>query len=486
LEIRRRPAAALSVVTVAAFVLVAPFGPPVHAQSAPATKPTTTPKPTAKPATGTSAKTPAGKSSANAGRVDGIAAVVNDDVVLQSDVEEQLYLFLSRAQAQPDSSTLDTLRRQILDQLIDEKLIVAEAEHQGVTVPDAEIERQVDAAIADAKQRLGSPEAFQQQLARENLTEDKLRDKYREDVRRQLMAQRLVQKQIPPKKVDSTAAAVYFKANPDKFPKLPAELKLSVIQIPVVADSSVDAKAKAKIEAIRRRIVAGEKFAKVASEVSDDETSARAGGDLGYFTRGSMEPEFEDAAFSQTVGQLGKPVRSSYGWHLIEVIDRDTMKTITRRDSIGPDGKPVLEVHARHILVKVDLTDADAQRAQKTAQFVKSEIDKGKDFGTLAQKYSQYKGPHSADGDVGFVSLGTLAPNIRAGLDSLKVGQVSDILPNRTGFNIFKVTDRHPERAYTYEEIKEELPDAVSQILFKDKYDAYVKTLRSKAQIQIR
>jgi parvulin-like peptidyl-prolyl isomerase len=248
----------------------------------------------------------------------------------------------------------------------------------------------------------------------------------------------------------------------------------------------VDAKAKAKIETIRRRIVAGEKFAKVASEVSDDETSARAGGDLGYFTRGSMEPEFEDAAFSQTVGQLGKPVRSSYGWHLIEVIDRDTMKTITRRDSVGPDGKPVLEVHARHILVKVDLTDADAQRAQKTAQFVKSEIDKGKDFGTLAQKYSQYKGPHSADGDVGFVSLGTLAPNIRAGLDTLKVGQLSDILPNRTGFNIFKVTDRHPERAYTYEEIKEELPDAVSQILFKDKYDAYVKTLRSKAQIQIR
>jgi peptidyl-prolyl cis-trans isomerase SurA len=481
LEIRRRPAAVLAVVTVAAIVSVAVFGPPVHAQSAPATKPA------AKPATGTSAKPPAAaKGIGPAARVDGIAAVVNDDVVLQSDVEEQLYLFLSRAQAQPDSSTLDTLRRQILDQLIDEKLIVGEAEHQGITVPDAEIAHQVDAAIADAKERLGSPEAFQQQLARENMTEDKLRDKYKEDVRRQLMAQRLIQKQIPQKKVDSTAAASYFKANPDKFPKLPAELKLSVIQIPVVADSVVDAKAKTKIDGIRKRIVGGEKFAKVASEVSDDETSARAGGDLGYFTRGSMEPEFEDAAFSQTVGQLGKPVRSSYGWHLIEVIDRDTMKTISRRDSIGPDGKPLLEVHARHILVKVDLTEADAQRAQKTTQFIKSELDKGKDFGTLAQKYSKYKGPHSVDGDVGFVSLGTLAPNIRAGLDTLKVGQVSDILPNRTGFNIFKVTDRHPERAYSYEEIKEELPDAVAQIIFKDKYDAYVKTLRSKAQIQIR
>ncbi|MFI5370811.1 MAG: peptidylprolyl isomerase, partial [Candidatus Eisenbacteria bacterium] len=227
-------------------------------------------------------------------------------------------------------------------------------------------------------------------------------------------------------------------------------------------------------------------FAKVATETSDDDVSARAGGDLGYFTRGSMEPDFEEAAFSQKPGVVGPPVRSSYGWHIIEVMDRDTVKTIAHQDSIGADGKPVMEVHARHILVKVELTDADAQRAKKLADQIKSQLDRGLDFGTLAQKYSQYKGPHSADGDVGFVSLGTLAPNIRAGLDSLKIGEVSQILPNRTGFNIFKVTDRKPERAYTYDEIKEELPDAVAQIQFKEKYDAYVKTLRSKAQVQIR
>ncbi len=448
------------------------------ASAAPAT---TTPAPASTPTAA-----PATPAAADE-RIDGIAAVVNDDVVLQSDVEEQLYLFLQRAQAQPDSATLDTLRRQVLDQLIDEKLIVAEANRQGITVPDAEVARQVEAAVADAKQRMGSPEAFQQQLQRENLTEEKLRDKYREDVKRQMMAQRLVAKQIPPKKVTAAEAETFFKANPDKFPKVPAELKLSVIQIPVTADSATDAKAKAKIEAIRKRIVTGgEKFAKVAAEVSEDEGSARSGGDLGYFTKGNMVPEFENAAFTQKVGVVGPPIRSSFGWHIIEVMDRDTVKTAAKRDSIGPDGKPVIEAHARHILVKVEVSETDVERARKLIERIKADLDKGLDFGTLAQKYSQYKGPHSPDGDVGFVSLGTLAPNIRTGLDSLKVGQVSEILPNQTGFNIFKVTDRKPERTYTYEEIKDELPDAVSQIQFKDRYDTYVKTLRSKAQIQYR
>jgi peptidyl-prolyl cis-trans isomerase SurA len=483
----RRPASSFGALAViAALALASLPQAPADAQTAGGKKPGTAPPAAVAPVPAPAAVKTVPPAD-DTGRIDGIAAVVNDDVVLQSDVEEQLYLFLQRAQAQPDSSTIDTLRRQVLEQLIDEKLIVAEAERQGVTVQDAEVARQVESAISDAKGRMGSPEAFQQQLQRENMTEEKLRDKYREDVKRQMLAQRLVQKQIPTKKVTPAEAEAYFRANPDKFPKMPAELKMSVIQIPVMADSVTDAKARLRIDAIRKRIVTGgEKFAKVASETSEDEVSARSGGDLGYFTRGSLEPDFEAAAFSQKPGVVGPPVRSSFGWHVIEVMDRDTVKTIAHKDSIGADGKAVLEVHARHILVKIELTDADVQRAQTLAEKIKADLDKGLDFGTLAQRYSQYKGPHSPDGDVGFVSLGTLAPNIRAGLEPLKVGQVSPILPNRTGFNIFKLTDRKPERAYTYEEIKDELPEAVSQIQFKEKYDAYVKGLRSKAQIQIR
>jgi peptidyl-prolyl cis-trans isomerase SurA len=420
------------------------------------------------------------------GRLDGIAAVVNDDVVLQSDVEEQLYLFLMRAQAQPDSATIDTLRRQVLDQLIDEKLVVAEAKRQGVTVPESEINKEVDQAIADAKQRMGSTEAFQAQLGKENLTEAKLREKYHDEVQRQMLGQRLLQKQFPRKPVTVTEAEAYFKAHPDKFPKAPVELRLSVIQIPVEADSGRSARALTKIQAIRKRIVGGEKFAKVAQETSDDTESARAGGDLGYFARGNTEPEFERAAFAQKIGELGPPVRSTFGWHLIEVLERDTMRTATGRDSLDDDGKPVLEAHARHILVKVVIDSTDILRARQLADRVHSEAVKGTDFTTLVKRYSKYIGPASPDGDLGFVSLATLSPNIRAGLEPLKPGQVSDVLVNQRGFNIFKVGDRHDERAFTYAEVKNELPTAVANIQYREKYDTWVKSLRTRARIQYR
>jgi parvulin-like peptidyl-prolyl isomerase len=406
--------------------------------------------------------------------------------VLQSDVEDQLYLFLMRAQTQPDSATIDTLRRQVLDQLIDEKLVVAEAKRQGVTVPESEINKEVDQAISDAKQRMGSAEAFQAQLAKENLTEAKLREKYHDEIQRQMLGQRLLQRQFPRKPVSEAEAEAYFKAHPDKFPRAPAELRLSVIQIPVEADSGRSARGLAKIQGIRKRIVAGEKFAKVAQETSDDTESARAGGDLGYFTRGNTEPEFEKAAFSQKLNELGPPVKSTFGWHLIEVMERDTMRTAAGRDSLDDDGTPVLEAHARHILVKVEIDSTDILRARTLADRVHAEAAKGSDFTALVKRYSRYAGPASPEGDLGFVSLATLSPAIRAGLEPLKAGEVSDVLVNQRGFNIFKVADRHDERAFTLAEVKDELPSAVGNIQYREKYDAWVKGLRTKARIQYR
>ena len=449
---------------------------------------TPVPATTAK-APATNPKTPKARATSTGGsqRLDGITAVVNDEVVLESDVEEQLYLFLLRAQAQPDSAQVDTLRHQILDQLIDEKLIVAEAKRQGISVTDGEVSKQVDEAIQDAKTRLGSAAAFAEQLEKENLTEDKLRDKYRNEVRRQLTAQRLVQRQIIRKPVSVTEAEAYFKTHPDKFPKVPPEVRVAVVQIPVTADSLTEEKARARALAARKRVVTGgEKFAKVAAEVSEDPGSAQSGGDLGYFTRGRMDPVFEDAAFRQKIGEVGMPIHSAFGWHVIEVIDRDTVKTAANRDSLDDDNKPVLEAHARHILIRVDVADADVERSKKVAEKVHAEAVKGTDFTTLVKKYSHYQGPQTPDGDLGFLSYGQLQPQIRAGLDSVKVGEVSDVLVNRAGFNIFKVLERKPERDYALDEIRDDLPQAVAQIQYREKYDAWVKSLRSKAHIEIR
>ena len=144
-------------------------------------------------------------------------------------------------------------------------------------------------------------------------------------------------------------------------------------------------------------------------------------------------------------------------------------------------------MHARHILVKVAPTDADVQRAFELAKKVRDQAAaKGADYAALVKRHSMYQGNAGPDGDVGFLSLGQLPPNIRAALDPLQVGDVSEVLTNQQGFNIFKVNERKPERAFEVAEIKEELPEAVAQAQFRVKYEAWIKTLRSKAQIEYR
>jgi peptidyl-prolyl cis-trans isomerase SurA len=450
---------------------------------------TTAKKPAASstvPSKSAPAPKPAPQRNPDAQTLDAIAAMVNDEPVLASDVEEQLFLFLQRAQVQPDSSQVDTLRRQVLDQLIDEKLVLAEAKKQNLTVTPADVQKQVDNAIADAKQRYGGDAGFREQLARENTTEARLRERYKNDVEKQLLEQRVVQKMIPKRTVSQADAEAYFLAHKDKFPKVPPQLHLQVIQITPSPDSAALKAGKARIDSVRKRIMAGEKFAKIAADVSDDPGTAKSGGDLGFFRRGQMEPTIEDAAFGQANGKVSQPIHSPYGFHLIETMERDTVRGPNGADSLGADGKPIVEVHARHILVRVTPTDADVERAQALAERVRDQAAKGADFAMLVKKYSTYRGPASADGDVGFLSLGTLQPSIRAGLEPLKPGDVSPVLPNSQGFNIFKVLERKPERDYELQEIKEELPDAVAEAQFRDKYDAWLKTLRSKAQIEYR
>jgi peptidyl-prolyl cis-trans isomerase SurA len=418
--------------------------------------------------------------------LDGIAAIVNDDLVLRSEVEEQLGLFINNNHLTPDSAEVDTLRSQILDQLINEKLLVAEAKREGLSATSAEIDKQVDQAITEAKQRFGSEDAYQQALLKENLTEAKLREKFHGDLERQILVDRLKRKQFPHKPVSQAEAEAFFKEHPDRFPPFPAQVRLAVIQIPVTPDSAALARAKSSALAARKRILAGEKFAKVAAQVSEDAGSSQAGGDLGFFTRGTMEPEFEKYAFSAKLNTLSPPIQTPFGWHLIEVLDRDTVKTVTHRDSLDRDGKPLLEAHVRHILFRVPLTNDDADRALALAERVRDEALRGADFATLVKRYSKYEGQQGEGGDVGFVSLASLQPPIRAGLDSLEVGQLSQPLANQVGYNVFKVLDRQAERPYTLEEIKSDLPQVVEELKQREQYDAWIKELRSHAHIEIR
>ena len=404
-------------------------------------------------------------------RIDGVAAVVDNEVVLQSEVDEQLYLFLQQSQGRPDSLQVQQLRKDILDKLIDDRVIVSEAKRQNLTASEAEIEKQVSEAIADTKKRLGSDEAFLSELRREGLSEEDLRKRYREEVQKQLLANALLRRQLGKLEITPAEAEKYFNENKDKFPRRPAAIKAQVIQVPIEPDSLERAAVRKRANDALARIKKGEPFSRLAQTLSEDPGTAQSGGDLGWFKRGSLDSTFELAAFKVPVGQVSGVVSTPFGYHLIKVEEADAAKG---------------EIHARHILFRVQPSEADANRSKAQIEQIRAQAVKGVDFGTLARRYSKYKGPAASDGDLGFLPLTVFSVDFRAALDTLELGQVSPPLLNPQGFHLFKVNDRQPERTYEIAEIQNDLPELVRQQKLKEQYDSFVAELRKKAHIEYR
>jgi peptidyl-prolyl cis-trans isomerase SurA len=401
-----------------------------------------------------------------------VAAVVEGEPIFESEIEEQLYLFLLQTGARPESTEVDDMRKEILERLIDEKLIVQEAERAGVTVPEAEVEAQVTAAIDDAKQRLGGQAGFQTELAREGISEAQLRERYRAEIKQQALANQLLRRQINlDLEVSPVEAETYFAQHKDEFPLRPPEFRVGIIQIAIEPDEKELATARKRAEDALARVKGGESFTRVAQELSEDPATRNSGGDLGFFGRGQLEPAFEQAAFSLGPGEVSGIILTPFGFHIIRVEELDAAKG---------------EVHARHMLFRVPLTPADQERAKKKADVVYEKAVGGGDFAALITEHSTYSGPQGGGGDLGFLPGSEFSPDIRAVLDTLETGSISPPLLSPQGYVIFRMLDKRPEREYELAEIKDDLPEFVRRLKLQHEYEAWVATLRDKAHVEIK
>ncbi|MBN1209184.1 MAG: peptidylprolyl isomerase [Myxococcaceae bacterium] len=259
---------------------------------------------------------------ARAELVDKVAAVVNRDVITLSEVQQRASPELARLAGERDPRKRADQRAQILklalDTLIAEKLIEAEIRELGMTVSAAE----VDEAMQDVQKQNGitDPAQFEQLLAREGYT----LKSYKEFLGKQIARGRLMQMKVSAK---VKVAEEDLKAAYAQYAKLEGEeAEVHARHILV----SVDAKATPEqVEAARKKALAimeearrpGMDFEALARARSDG-SSKDQGGDLGFFRRGVMVPEFEKAAFSLKVGQVSEPIRTSHGWHVLKVEER--------------------------------------------------------------------------------------------------------------------------------------------------------------------
>lgn len=259
-----------------------------------------------------------------------VAARVNGEEISQMRLERYFAEYLEdqgRAVASIRSpSAYKQLRQAALDALIDKELLWQEALKRGVVISDATVQSQVD----QTRQAMGGAQVFARRLEDAGFDEAA----YIEYTRRDLAAQQVFSELTRVDAPDEQQVRAFFEEHRAEMNR-PEEIQVRhiLIKVPQGAEASTVAAARLRLEAMRKKISEGADFASVARSDSED-ASASQGGDLGYFPRGRMLPEFEAAAFALAPGAISEPVRTAVGWHLIYLQNRMEAANVTEEQGL--------------------------------------------------------------------------------------------------------------------------------------------------------
>ena len=307
-----------------------------------------------------------GQVMAQDGIVDEIVAIVGDKIVLRSDVDVE-YFQLSREI--PDLSP--DLKCEILNQKIVEQLLLYKAQLDSVEVGEDRVEGELDKRIRYFVNQIGSEKALEEYYGRSIL---EIKSQFRGKIQEQILIQDMQSRILADVKVSPTEVKKFFNSIPkDSLPRYSAEVEVG--QIVMVPKVSPEQKVLAleKITDIRKRILAGEDFCTMAILYSMDQGTRSKCGELGYFGRGEMVPQFEAMAFKLKNDTVSNVIESKFGYHILKRIDRKGDR-----------------VNVRHILIKPDVISSDLTRKRKEIDSVYHKIKAGvMTFPDAAKKYSE-------------------------------------------------------------------------------------------------
>lgn len=407
--------------------------------------------------------------------VDRVVAIVDDHAILLSDVLREMNLArLQRDLRNLSEAEQQQLFKQVLEDMIDDQLLVAQAKVKGFEVGDQELQDAVDEAIRAIKQRIGSEELYRAELERQGLTEAEVRDMHREQRRKQILASRVIQSELRSKIAVSDDQVEQFWVTqhdslPDELKFTPETVQLAhILTIPSTEDLEV--KVRARMDSILARVNAGEDFAAVAQQVSEWPTAQR-GGDLGDFRYGDFNSDDFDAAVSKLQpGEISAPFETRFGLMIVKLEARngDVMR-------------------ARHIVLKMEPSENAQVAALEQAQEIRRRAVAGESFEELARTYSD--DPNSRDrGGVLENEWATddLLPEFRAPIAALEIGGISDVVKSPNGFHVFKLLTRTSSRQTTLADVREPLRRYLEQIELEKRFDTYVNELRKQFYVEIR
>lgn len=457
--------------------------------------------------------------------VDGIAAIVNKHVITLGQLADKTAQTRQQmAQQQVPVPDAQTLRYQVLQQMINTELQNQEAQQLGIHVSDAQVEQAIQTV---AQRNRVSVEQLRKEIAATGMGWEAYREELREQIMQDILRQRLVEDHI----TISDSDVDTFLSSPVQVGAMPVvqspppvqaepvapvatgpellEIAQILVAVPDYATDDIVQEKRKKAESLLKKLRSGADFAAVAA-ASSDGPQALQGGDMGIRPLGDWPDLFAQAVKKLAPGHISDVIQSGRGFHILKVLRRGYAQAPAARQSKKtqqaaqtaqtaqavhaaaqqaaatqqPSGPMmVTQTHARHILIKTTKVVSDAQ-ARETLVRLRERIEHGEKFSELAKRYSEDASAPQG-GDLGWLSPGQTVPAFEQAMDALQDGQVSEPVQTPFGWHLIEVEERRTkdmEKEYRRMQARREL----MQRRIGPAYEDWLDQLRGKAYIDNR
>jgi peptidyl-prolyl cis-trans isomerase SurA len=407
---------------------------------------------------------------------DGIVAVVGKEIILKSDVDEQQLLFLMQY---PEAKREPQLRKRLVDNLIDQKILLTKAKIDSVTVDEKAIDDL--AATKYNSLRTGFPSVSDME-SRFSRPVSRLKQDIRDDIRNQQMIDALRRKRFHDVTVTYEEVMDFYRKEKDRLPQVPEEVSIAqIIKYPEFSDAARQ-EALEKIKTVQTKLKGGADFAALAREYSEDPGSRSLGGDLGFVQKGELVSSFELAAFALKPGQVSDVVESRFGYHIIQLLEKEGSS-----------------IHVRHILAVFDRSRTDEPKTMALLGTIRADILSGRtSFAAMAEKYSDDPLSAKLGGVIkssasgrSLIEVASLKPELQQIISGMKnagdMSQPQRIQPPKGEpfFALFLLNSRVPAHNMTpdhdFARLEELTADGKRQKLFT----AWIESLKKEVMVQV-
>jgi peptidyl-prolyl cis-trans isomerase SurA len=405
-------------------------------------------------------------------KLDEIVAIIGDSLILSSELDAYTLLRVNQLGIKPDSLERDILRYNLLNEIVEGKILLVHAEKDtNISITNEEIENEVNNRINYIlKQNNIDLNALDALLKREQgINLITFKKEIGQQIRQEIFKQKVQQFYISADNISRNDVEVFYKEYKDSLPSLGESVRLSTISINLRPSDEVKEKAFAKISLIKEMLDNGDDFDKIA-KLHSEGPNAKNGGELGYISKGTLNLiNFEEIIFSLKPGETSNIFSTNMGFHIVNIIDRKDQ-----------------QVRVRQIFVNFNFPEEKIQEITSLLDSIKLHCTNQEDFIKAVQLYSSDDATKARNGQLKWQVTSGLDPKIKSAFDTFTVGSISSYIKNDNLLTIYRIDDIQKNRHLTLKDDWNEIAQIAQRIYTQKKLIDLVEKWRKEIYIDIR